>query len=301
MHLLIPYIPLPHHLDPDFREFTYGESGLRARTIKKKLNPGDYVFFHTTINSKKYITAYYVVDRVLDTVVACRDSAIVTKYRNPHILEHREGQRPLSKKDNDVVLFGDPIRSYALERPLHFNKALADKLSLNISFSSNRSESQIIGSATRSHRRLTDKDRQILIKAVDSQKEQYRPLLSRSTEEVSQALEKDIEDHIANSPGLIEKGLVLDGRQVIVKSGRIDLLLKDSEGNRSVVEVKLGRIGRDAVRQIQGYINDLRKEYKKVSGVIVCEGVLPAYEKEFRKQKKITIHAYGWNLSVQRW
>lgn len=205
------------------------------------------------------------------------------------------------KKDNDVVLFGDPIRSYALERPLLFNKALADKLSLNISFPSNRSETQIIGSATRAHRRLSDKDRDVLVKAIDSQKEQYRPLLSRSTEEVSQALEKDIEDHIANSPGLIEKGLSLDGRQVIVTSGRIDLLLKDGKGNRTVVEVKLGRIGRDAIRQIQGYIKDLRKVHKKVSGVIVCEGVLPAYEKEFRKQKKIKIHTYGWNLNVQQW
>lgn len=301
MHLLIAYKPLHNHLDPDFKEFTYGDSGSRARKIKKDLNPGDYVFFHTTINFKKFIMAYYVVDRVLDTFVACRDKAIVTKFKNPHIVEHLEGQRPLTSKDNDAVLFGDPIRSYALERPLHFNKTLADKLSLNIRFPSNRSETQIVGSATRAYRQLTDKDRDILLKAIDSQKDQYLPLLSRSTEEVSQVLEKDIEDHIANSPGMIEKGLILDGRQVIVPSGRIDVLLKDSKGNRTVVEVKLGRIGRDAMRQIQGYINDLRKEYKKVSGVIVCEGVLPAYENDFRKQHKIKIHTYGWNLRVQQW
>ncbi len=114
MHLLIPYVPLHNHLDPDFREYSYGDSGSRARKIKKDLNRSDYVFFHTTINSKKFITAYYVVDRVLDTVVACRDRAIVMKYKNPHIVEHLEGKRPLTSNDNDAVLFGDPIRSYAL-------------------------------------------------------------------------------------------------------------------------------------------------------------------------------------------
>lgn len=48
MHLLIPYIPLVDHVDPDFREFTYGDCDLRARKLKKDLKPGNFVFFHTT-------------------------------------------------------------------------------------------------------------------------------------------------------------------------------------------------------------------------------------------------------------
>lgn len=209
MNLLVTYKPLHNHLDPDFSEYSYGESGARARNMKKDLRLGDYVFFHTTINFERFITAYYVVDRVLDTTIACQDKAIVTKYNNPHIVEHLAGKRPLKRKDDDVVLFGDSIRSYELEKHLPFNKALAKRLSLNIQFNSDRSENQIITSATRAHRQLTDKDKNILIKAISAQRDQYRPLSSRSTEEVSQALEKDIEDHIANSPGMIKKGLIL--------------------------------------------------------------------------------------------
>ena len=300
MHLLIPYIPLRHHLDPDFREFSYGDVDARARKLKKDLKLGEYVFFHTTSNGKKQITAYYVVERVLDTVVACEDKAITTKYKNPHIVECLEGDRPSSGHD-DAVLFGDPIRSYALEKPLLFDKKLAERLSLKIKFPASRSETQVIGSATRAWRPLTDKDIAVLLEAISSERNRSRPRLYRSTEEVAQTLEKDIEDHLAYSPDIVGKGLKLIDRQVSVPSGRIDLLLEDDKGNATVVEVKLGRIGRDAVRQIQGYIHDLRQQNKKVSGVIVCAGVLPAYEHELRKQKNVRVMIYGWNLSVQHW
>lgn len=43
---------------------------------KKDLRKGDYVFFHTSIGRKKYITAYYVVDRVSDTAEASRNRNI---------------------------------------------------------------------------------------------------------------------------------------------------------------------------------------------------------------------------------
>ncbi len=40
---------------------------------------------------------------------------------------------------------------------------------------------------------------------------------------------------------------------------------------------------------------------KDISGVIVCAGVMPAYEDELRKQKAIGILVYGWGLQVQQW
>lgn len=93
MNLLIPYKYLRHHNDPKFDEFTYGDSGGRARKLKKDLRKGDYVFFHASTGGKKCITAYYVVDRVLDTVEACKNDDIVRKYKNPHILECQRGER----------------------------------------------------------------------------------------------------------------------------------------------------------------------------------------------------------------
>lgn len=305
MHLLIPYVRLSHP-DPAFDEFTYGDGGQRARKLKSDLNKGDYVFFHTSRNGKKHITAYYVVDRVLDTVDACRDRAIQAKYKNPHIVECLAQKRPIHS-DDDAIVFGDPIKSRAFEkRPLLFNRELAEKLSLNIKFPANRLETQVIGSATRAWRKLTDKDVKVLLKAIAAEHKRVRQYSLRSSEEVAETLEKDIEHFIAHNPALLGnllgKRLKLAKQQKFIGDGRLDLLFEDREENWVIVEVKLNRIGRDALQQIKTYIHDLREETNKhISGVIVCAGVMPAFEDELRKQRDIRILVYGWDLRVQQW
>ena len=296
MHLLIPYIQL-RPPDPVLDEFTYGDVNVRARKLKSALSKGNYVFFHTSWGGKKYITAYFIVDRVLDTSSACSDKAIKSKYRNPHILDYLAKG---SRFNEDAILFGDPIKSRVLDKPLLFDRKLANKLSLNIKFSANRSDTQVIGSATRAWRLLTDKDINILLKAIGVEK---RHSHLRSTEEVTETIEKDVEDYIANNPGLIGKGLRLSERQLPIESGRIDLLFEDSNSDLIVVEVKLNRIGRDALQQIQRYIHELRtkEKGKKVYGVIVCAEVMPAYESDIRNQKDIRILTYGWDMKVQQW
>jgi len=151
MHLLIPYVHLPHHHDPLLEEFTYGNSQNAARKLKRDLEEGDYIFFHTTIGGKKCITAYYVVDRVWDTGRAAESRNIVARYKNPHIQEFLSGIR--TAKDEDVVVLGDPIMSRVLSRPLSFDRVLAKKLSLNIKFPDGKTEAQVIGSAARAWRR----------------------------------------------------------------------------------------------------------------------------------------------------
>jgi len=79
MHLLIPYVQLPDPADPLFGEFTYGDIGWRARQLRK-LKAGTYVFFHTSKHDKKFITAFYVVDHVVDTVAAARDKLIILDF-----------------------------------------------------------------------------------------------------------------------------------------------------------------------------------------------------------------------------
>src|SRR4051812_25811086 len=128
MHLLIPYVYLKDHDDPLFREFTYGDISSRGARLLRDVAKGNYIFFHTSISGKKYITGYYVADRVLITSEACRDHAIRDKFRNPHILECLAGGR---QEKDDVILFGDPITSRVLDRPLLFDRSLAEKLSLN--------------------------------------------------------------------------------------------------------------------------------------------------------------------------
>jgi Holliday junction resolvase-like predicted endonuclease len=298
MHLLIPYVQLAEHADPFFNEFTYGDVRQRARRLKK-LKKGTYVFFHTSRHGKKYITAYYVVDRAIDTATAANSKLISDKYKNPHIHEYLAGER---KYADDVVLFGDPILSRVFEKPLLFDRKLASKLSLEIKFSANKSETQIIGSATRQWRNLTEKDAKLLFDEIKAQENKECDYTLRSSEEVAETLERDIERLITQNPNLIRKGLKLLGSQRRTDDGRLDVLFEDQAGNLVVVEVKLGHIGRDAIQQIKNYVRYLRKQQnKKVSGIIVCAGVMPAYEEDLRKQKDVRIFVHGWNLQIQEW
>lgn len=301
MNLLIPYVFLPGHNDPSFDEFTYGDAKSRGLKLKNELSSGDFVFFHTSRNRKKYITAYFVTDRVLDTNKACQERTIVDKYKNPHITEFLERGGPLHP--HDVVLFGDPIKSRVFPTPLPFGKSLSEKLSLNIKFPPNRTEAQVIGSATRAWRELTYEDVEIILEAIrDSEKKIPREPKSRSTEEVSEVLEKDIEGYIADNPDLIDNNLSLLSRQEDIASGRADLIFEDQSGDLVLVEVKLGRIGQKAARQLKRYLHDLRRaSNRNVRGIIIGSGVMPAYEADLSKQKDIDIYVYGWQLKIRPW
>jgi len=301
MNLLIPYVHLYNHPDPLFNEFTYGDKGRGAKKLKNNLEEGDYVFFHTSINGKKFITAYYVMNRVLDTAEVVADKNIVAKYKNPHILEFISGER--TGEDDDVILFGDPITSKILERPLLFDKTLAEKLSLNIKFPEKKTETQIIGSATRSWRTLSDKDVEAMLNAIKLSKGKGISIKTMlSTDEVTELIEKDIETLVQENSSLIGESLTLKGRQFDTSVGRIDLLFEDKEGNPVIVELKLNKIGREAIKQLKRYMDWAKKETKKdVTGIIVCKGVMPAFEKEFKKINNIKILFYGWQLKVYPW
>lgn len=301
MNLLIPYVYLYNHHDPLFEEFSYGDGGARARKLLASLAKGDYVFFHSTIKGKKNITAYYVVDRVLDTSLAVKDRNIMAKYRNPHLSEFLADKS--TGNDNDVILFGDPITSRILERPLFFDRTLAKKLSLNIKFPKGKPESQRIASATRACRELTDKDVKVILGDIKSYEKMGSPIEDvLSTDEVAEVIEKDIEGFIERNPRIIGKSLKLKKRQLDTPAGRIDLLFEDRAGNPVVVELKIGSIGRDAIKQLRRYMDWLKKENrKKATGIIVCKGVMPAFAKDFRKLKDIKIFCYGWQLKIQEW
>jgi len=301
MNLLIPYVHLYNHPDPLFDEFTYGDGGGRARKLRNDLNKGDYVFFHTSMGGRKYITGYYVVERLIDTIDVINDRILSSKYQNPHIHELRTGM--VRKEEDNVILFGDPITSRILRKPLLFNKALAQELSLGIKFSKNRTETQAIGSATRAWRKLSDKDVDILLDAIDSfEKDTIGVKTILSTDEVTEVIEKDIEGFIEKNPGIIGESMTLKKRQLDTPVGRIDLLFEDKKGNPTVVELKLNRIGRDAVSQLRRYMKWIKKQTKKdVSGFIVCKGVMPAFEKDLKELTDIKIFLYGWQLSVYPW
>jgi hypothetical protein len=65
--------------------------------------------------------------------------------------------------------------------------------------------------------------------------------------------EKTFEDILVKYPHLIEEGLVLEGRQVMVYGRRMDLLFKDTFGRQLIVELKGGPIKDEHIGQVMSY------------------------------------------------
>ena len=298
MNLLIPYVHRVKHQDPLFSEFTYSDASPRAKKLKNDLNKGDHVFFHTAIRNRKYITAYYVVDRVLDTADAVKDQNIVAKYKNPHVIDFLDPKK--EKYKEDVMLFGDPITSRVLDKPLLFDKSLAEKLSLDIKFPEGRTEDQSIGSATRAWRKLNEGDIDVLLSAIQSSESNIEyPDKLLSTDEVTEIIEKDLENFIEKNPRLIGENIKLTGRQIDTEVGRIDLLFEEPDGTPVIVELKMNKIGREAINQLRRYMDWINKEtHRKPRGILVCKGVMPAFEEDLKKLSGIKIYYYGWQFKI---
>ena len=297
VHLLIPYVPLADHPDPLLDEFTYGDINQRGKKLLNDVEKGDYIFLHTSQRGKRIITAYYVVAEIHEVSEAYNDRDIRNKYRNPHLTRYKEYG---NQYEYDVIVFGDPIRSKKLEPPLPLNRQLTEKLSLDILFHEDRTELQNISSATRAWRELNDSDVNILLDQILLYEHQALSSdIILSTDEVLEIREIDLENYIISNPWLLGDNVKLIGRQLVVPSGRTDLIY-ETDDDVIVVELKLNEIGKSAINQIRGYIRDLRKEYKKknVRGIILCKDILPIFVEEFKKLKNIEIYLYGWKLHV---
>lgn len=67
----------------------------------------------------------------------------------------------------------------------------------------------------------------------------------------------DLETWIASNPNIVGSGLVIIGRQVITKSGPLDLLAIDKAGNTVIIELKRDILPRKALAQAIDYASDV--------------------------------------------
>ncbi len=301
---LIPYIDAKRNggeEDPLFSEYTYGDKGNRGYILKNKVKRRDLLFFHTRIRNKRFITAFYEVEEVMDIEQARADPIIKMKYQNPHLIS-------TNVRANEVIVFGNPVKSVVLYTPLEINRELLVELSIPFNPSPTQTELAALSSKFRNWSTLTDAQIKLLLKKVYTlQNESHLKKKQMSSDEIRQLSEKDIEKFLADNPSVLGADLIYIDRQHQFGDGkRLDLLLENKITNQLfIVEVKKGDIGPEVLKQIKGYIKryESEKKIKNVKGIIVCKGVLPHFEDEIIKQlfiDKIQLYQYGWIFSIQK-
>ena len=86
-----------------------------------------------------------------------------------------------------------------------------------------------------------------------------------------QGSEAQMQAALARTPDLIEPGLSVLNRELLVGVGGIDLYARDAQGRFVVVELKRGKAGHEAVHQLARYVQAVREQ---VPGTV--RGILAA-------------------------
>ncbi len=87
------------------------------------------------------------------------------------------------------------------------------------------------------------------------------------------SLERDLRDHIAYDPSIVEPGLKLRCKEYPTDVGNIDVLCEDANGTLVVIELKKDRASDAVVGQALRYMGWLQKTEKRdVRGIIVVGG-----------------------------
>ena len=302
MNFLIGYLDAERnygHEDPMLNEFTYGVSSNNAANLLN-VSKGDYLFFHKTIHEKRYITAYYYVEKVMLVNVAQQDYLIKSKFNNPHLKKNNN-----ILTNNECIAFGNPIFSRKLDVPLEITPELLSKLSKPANLNPNQSPLSAISSALRTWKQLDSNDVSFLLDNINKHEKKGRLTHNiLSSNEVFQVLERDIEKLIASEPTILNKNYMLEGSQIVfTDESRLDLLLKDTINNEYiVVEIKKGPIDRQALNQIKHYIKQCKKElgFSIVKGILIGSSISKYYETEIINAKKdgITTRTFGWKFAI---
>lgn len=67
--------------------------------------------------------------------------------------------------------------------------------------------------------------------------------------------EKDVEDYLVDNLGVLEKGLSFQDRQVLLPTGRADILALDSSGNKVFIELKAKPMNPGDVHKLCGQVS----------------------------------------------
>jgi bifunctional DNA-binding transcriptional regulator/antitoxin component of YhaV-PrlF toxin-antitoxin module len=156
--------------------------------------------------------------------------------------------------------------------------------------------------------KISEQDIGLLLRLIKEYEEQgFLKDAVISSSEVEQLQEQDVESFIWEHPTKLGKYQPLE-RQYDLKSGnRVDLILRGDDG-LLIIEVKKSSIGREAYKQLNGYLDEIMQDKKYgqdaklgINGAIICEDIMPAFEDFYQKlidTKKIIVYLYGWRFNL---
>ncbi|MES1043545.1 DUF91 domain-containing protein [Heyndrickxia oleronia] len=277
---LIPYNQKGEE-DPVFSEYTYGHQDFELKNIQK----GEYIFFHTKILDERYITAYYQVFDKKNVKEINEDKNIASKYQNHHIKNGNE---------SDIIIFGHPVYSHILQKPVRLTKELKEKI---VGTKSINKPLKVI---------MNEGSLDFLLEEIH--KHQQTPLqnVSLTTNDIYHLRELDIENYIFNKPDILGPSFTITEKQKVLKDKtRLDLLLRDETG-LVVVEIKKGLIGPEVLDQIKGYIHKIKESTpnENVRGIIVCRGFDSEHSRSFYNNEiskgKIEVYVHAWKFDLKK-
>lgn len=178
------------HPDPLFQELTYGEGGGFNKMVRNNVRKGSHIFFHTSIEGQRYITAHYLVSKIVEGYDARHDDKIRSNYQNVHI--HPENYpewwpnydiyKEIKSESEDILVFGDHEKSVGkLVNPVKLDRELAEtlkfennKIKFNIVDKNGKvmNDSECITSCTRVPRYITKNDVIFLIEKINKSNSQ---------------------------------------------------------------------------------------------------------------------------------
>ncbi|KAA9023563.1 hypothetical protein [Niallia endozanthoxylica] len=100
------------HVDPNFTQLVYGDSGRKGNILKSNLSPGSYIFFNARIGAKRYLTAYFYVEKML--------------FKGEH--DEEIESLTCSAKEDEVIIIGSRLFSKVLTIPLDFDRGLIGEI-----------------------------------------------------------------------------------------------------------------------------------------------------------------------------
>ncbi len=115
-------------------------------------------------------------------------------------------------------------------------------------------------------------------------------------------LERNLHDYLENNPNLIGVGnCTVIAREYVVDSGRIDLVVENSEQEIWAVELKIGEASRDAIGQIASYVSSLADDFPEhnVFGLLIASSFDTTAIRAHKSLRNIGLSTYQLHFSIQ--